>query len=55
MKNIFQEFTDAELLATGILTPRTLKAYRDGLRRPRPVTVIALAQALGKNWAEYLP
>ena len=55
MKNIFQEFKDQQILATGILTSRTLNEYRQGLRKPRPVTIIALAQSLGKDWTQYVP
>lgn len=51
---LIDKFGEKKILSTGILCPATLRDYLEGRRSPRPITVIAVAQALGENWKNYV-
>lgn len=54
MNRLFEDYNDQKILDTGILKPKTLESYKSGTRKARPVTIIAVAQALGARWQNYV-
>ena len=54
MWKLIDKFGEERILDTQVLKPSTLEEYMRGTRTPRPVTVIAVAEALGEDWHNYI-